>query len=293
MATQRTSIILAIALTAAAPAAAYDIQNARPLALAGASRANCPSNAALFLNPAGLALGRMYHVETLYGYVPTINGHLAGGSVVDSITAPVAMGLSFNYLTLDPEGRDQNEYDVRLSAAYYAARIIAFGLTLKYLYADRNGQGELTESIFRPNGDPLLNTVTLDVGATITLGRFLSLAVVGHNLTHTESSAAPLALGMAAGLNISQLVVVADVLLDFTTLGHLTVRYMGGMEYFLLNRIPLRVGYRYDEVLDTHSVSTGLGYLSQRFGVELSLRQDVAGEKLHSHLGLSLRYFAN
>lgn len=286
-------LTMAVVLLAASEALAFDLESARPMAFGGASRAQCPSNSALYLNPAGLALGRMYHVETLYAYIPTSNGHVAGASIVDSVTSPLAMGLSFNYVALDPDGRDRSEYDVRLSAAYLIGNVFALGLNLKYIYADLEGRGPLGASAFQNNGEEQLNTVSVDVGGIVTIRNTFNIAVVGYNLTNTGSSAAPLSLGTALSLSIRNFAVVADVLLDFTTREDLGVRVMAGVEYFAAQHYPIRLGYRYDDGRESHSIAAGVGYLSQQWGVELSLRQDVAAEDLETTIALSLRYFAN
>lgn len=286
-------LTVAVVLLAATEALAFDLESARPMALAGASRAQCPSNAALYLNPAGLALGRMYHVETLYSYIPTRNGHVAGASIVDSVTSPLAMGLSFNYVALDPDGQDRSEYDVRLSAAYLIGNVFSLGLNLKYIYADLEGRGPLGASAFQNNGQEQLNTVSVDVGGIVTIRNMFNIAVVGYNLTNTGSSAAPLSLGTALSLSIRTFAIVADVLLDFTTREDLGVRVMAGAEYFAAQHYPIRLGYRYDDGRGSHSISAGVGYLSQQWGIELSLRQDVAAEDLETAIALSLRYFAN
>jgi opacity protein-like surface antigen len=227
--------------------------------------------------------------------MPTAHSHIAGGSVVDSVTAPVAMGLSFNYVAWDPDGVDRNEYDVRLSAAYYIARILSIGLSLKYVYANQDGHGPLATNLFQANGDEQLNTVTVDVGTTLTIGQIFSAAVVGYNLTNTGSQHAPLSLGIGLALTIRAFVVATDVLLDFTSAEDLMVRAMGGAEYLVNDNWPIRLGYRWDQLLGTHAVTGGFGYVSQRFGVELSLRQDVSSpdDHLHTSLVLAIRYFAN
>jgi len=289
-------VLVGVALLCnAQEAAAYDLQNARALSLGGASRAYCPSNGALYLNPAGIAIARLYHVETMYGYIPTAHSHIAGASVIDSVTAPVAMGLSFNYVAWDPNGVDRNEYDVRLSAAYYISRLLAIGLSLKYVYADQDGHGPLATNLFVSNGEEQLNTVTVDVGTTLTIGQYFAIAVVGYNLTNTESTHAPLSLGAGLALTISSFVVAADMLVDFTSADDVMFRAMGGAEYLISDNWPIRLGYRWDQLMGTHSVTGGFGYISQRFGVELSIRQDVSSpdDHLHTQLVLSLRYFAN
>lgn len=288
-------VILVVAVTLqSSTASAYDIQNPRQLALGGGSRAFCPSNGSLYLNPAGMGIARTYNVEMLYGYVPTANSHIAGASVVDSVTAPIAMGLSFNYIAWDPRGINRNEYDVRLSAAYYIAQLLSVGLTLKYVYAHQKGRGPLTTNLFVPNGDEMLNTVTVDVGTTLTIGDVFSVAVVGYNLTNTESTHAPLSLGIGLALTLSSFVVVGDMLMDFTSAEDLMFEASGGAEYLVSGNWPIRLGYRWDQILGTHSVTGGFGYVSQRFGIELSIRQDVSSpdDHLHTHLALGIRYFA-
>jgi opacity protein-like surface antigen len=286
-------IVMLLAIVAASEASAFDIETTRPMALAGGSRAQCPSNAALYLNPAGLSLARVYHVETLYSYVPTSNGHVVGASVVDSVTSTLAMGLSFNYITWDPDHEDRSEYDVRLAAAYAIGSYFALGLTLKYLYAEMEGRGPLGPNVMERNGDDPLNTVTVDVGAIITIRNMLNIGVVGYNLTSTGSSSAPISLGTALSLQLRNFAIVADVLLDFTTREDLSIRVMGGAEYFLANHYPIRLGYRYDDGRGSHAISGGFGYVSQSWGIEISLRQDVSAEDLETVLGLTLRYFAN
>lgn len=289
------AFVVALVMLSTTAAWAYDLQNARPLALGGGSRAFCPSNSSLYLNPAGMGVARLYNVETTYGYIPTANAHIAGGSVVDSVTAPVAMGLSFNYVSWDHDGIDRSEYDVRLSAAYYIARLLSIGLSLKYVYANQEGHGPMSTNLFTPNGDEQLNTVTVDVGTTLTIGQMFSAAVVGYNLTNTGSQHAPISLGIGLALTISSFAVVTDVLLDFASADDLMVRAMGGAEYLVNNNWPIRLGYRWDQMLDTHAVTGGFGYVSQRFGIELSLRQDVSSpeDSLHTSLVLAIRYFAN
>jgi opacity protein-like surface antigen len=72
-------------------------------------------------------------------------------------------------------------------------------------------------------------------------------------------------------------------------------RAMGGAEYLIANNWPIRLGYRWDQMLGAHSISGGLGYVSERYGIEVSVRQDVATEDdhLNTHIALALRYFAN
>ena len=69
----------------------------------------------------------------------------------------------------------------------------------------------------------------------------------------------------------------ADVLTDFTTWQRTRCARARAASFFLADHIPLRAGYRYDEGMNTHAVSGGLGYIGQLWSIEYSLRRDIAG----------------
>jgi hypothetical protein len=52
---------------------------------------------------------------------------------------------------------------------------------------------------------------------------------------------------------------------------------MAGGEYLLINHIPLRVGYRYDQGANSHALSAGVGYMAKEFSVEGSVRRTLVG----------------
>ncbi len=69
-------------------------------------------------------------------------------------------------------------------------------------------------------------------------------------------------------------------------------RWSGGVE-LLASRVPLRLGYTYDDVRADHAVhliTAGIGYIDQMFAVEGALRQEVYGGS-QTTLLLNLRYF--
>ncbi|HEX2882191.1 MAG TPA: hypothetical protein VHO25_21875, partial [Polyangiaceae bacterium] len=82
-------------------------------------------------------------------------------------------------------------------------------------------------------------------------------------------------LGGAAGYGTLDFTIEADVVADFTTYADTALRAMGGAEYLVADSYPLRIGYRFDEGLDAHAVSGGVGYVSREFSFDLSLRQVV------------------
>lgn len=287
-------IIFIIIFIYCLPVFGYDnLIDSRPLGMGGATRAIAGSNTALYLNPAGMSLGNVYHVQTLYYMEPMTNSHLGGVSIVDSVTSGVGAGLHFSYFNLDPDGEDREDYDIRLGLSYAIGQWLCLGVTIKYLYTDRNGEGPLGTALMPSSGDPLLNTVTVDAGLIIKLGDRFFLGAVGYNLTNLDSLFAPLRAGFGAATTIiDNLTIAFDVLLDFTSRDETLIYYMGGMEYFLINHIPIRIGYQYDGLDLTHNISGGLGYIDQNFGIEASFFQEIDGPK-DTILTLTLKYFSN
>lgn len=268
--------------------------DSRPVGMGESGRASAGSNSSLYLNPAGLSLARIYHVEFLYLIEPQLNSHMGAISIVDSVTNPVAAGLHFSYYKIDPNGINREDYDVRLGLAYNLGSILLLGLTIKYLYTDTNGRGPLGKPLLDSSGDPLLNTVTLDAGLIVNIKNRIFLGVVGYNLTVTKSLYAPLQLGLGTTLVIIQnLLISGDMVIDFSSREDTKImNYMGGIELFLFNHFPLRGGYKYDGLKESHLVTAGTGYIHKQFSVELSFEQDVTHDK-NTIITIGIKYFAN
>jgi len=54
--------------------------------------------------------------------------------------------------------------------------------------------------------------------------------------------------------------------------------------------VPLRLGYAFDQGRKTHALTGGVGYLDQRFGIQLSVRQLLSRHK-DTTLFASIQYF--
>jgi len=110
-------------------------------------------------------------------------------------------------------------------------------------------------------------------------------------LIDLDSPYAPTQLGGGASVTLAEVVTVgADALVDLTTYESAALLVGGGVEYLSAGRIPLRLGYSFDSGRRVHSVTGGLGYLDQKVGIELSLRQAVHGDD-GTLLMASFRYF--
>ncbi len=275
----------------------YDLGNVespRALAMGGGLAATGASTVALYQNPANMGLTHVYHFEAEGAFSPEARRYDFGGAIVDSATGRFSGGIGLDFGMLDPDGIHRSWTDLRIALAYQLGDHIAFGLGGRYLGVDQ------APSV-GPFGDSLISSgtptkaigeyLTFDAGLTITPVEGFHIGVVGHNLTNPGVSLAPTTLVGGIGYDSHVFALEADVLADFTTWQADQVRVMAGAELFVADHVPLRLGYRYDEGMNTHAVSGGLGYIGQLWSIEYSLRRDVAGEHPATMMSLSLRYF--
>ncbi|MFH1922997.1 MAG: hypothetical protein ABIP48_24295, partial [Planctomycetota bacterium] len=126
-----------------------------------------------------------------------------------------------------------------------------------------------------------------DVSAMVRIADFLSLAVVGHNLTNTASPSAPLSLGAGVAIYpVNALLFAFDLVTDFQTKADPALEYHVGAEYQFLfgeggataQAFALRAGYFFDDPHDRQMVSAGLAYVNPSGAIEASFRQGVAGK---------------
>ncbi|MDP9150554.1 MAG: hypothetical protein M3O36_11525 [Myxococcota bacterium] len=281
------------------PELAYDlgeIPSARAVAMGGALNALGVSTTALYLNPANMALARVYHIESLSAFSPEAKRQTYGLAIVDSVlnAGRVAGGLGGSWSEMDPSGTHRSWTDVRAALALPLGSYLAVGATGRWLRVDQSvGAGPFGHS-FASDGTtdgPLFNALTFDVGATVSLGDALRIGVAGHNLTNPGTALAPTlgAAGLAYGSH--ELSIEADGLLDFTTYGSVRGRLMAGAEAFLADRYALRAGWRFDGGARVHTVSLGLGYIEPRWSVEIAVRHDLLSDHGSTFAVLSLRYF--
>jgi len=152
------------------------------------------------------------------------------------------------------------------------------------------------------------HAVSFDVGMTLRLFSELRLGLVGQNLwAHGTEMPTRLGIGLAYRLN-ERLLIAGDAMIDFTgnescvalsmlnglcsdTEKRTTYRLGAGAEYAIAGRAPLRLGYLYDDDLNAHYVSGGVGYVSPErgFALDLALRQQVsAGTETVALLGFRI-----
>ena len=104
------------------PEQAYDlgeIPSARAVGMGGALSALGVSTASLYLNPANMAMARVYHLEALAAASPEAQRQTYGLAIVDSVLngARLSGGVGGTWSELDPSGLHRQWTDVRAAAA--------------------------------------------------------------------------------------------------------------------------------------------------------------------------------
>lgn len=259
-----------------------ELETPRMTALGGANRASSSSLDALYSNPANMAAAKVYHVGVFGQIYPEARRQSYGGAVVDSLISSTGLsgGAGGIWSLQDPDGLDREWLDVRFGLAMPLGDIFFIGVTGKYISLQQNGTGPLGYSL-ASGGLPdsnILQTVTFDAGVTLRPIPEFSIGLTGNNLTNLDTGMIPIMGGLGVAFNTSDFGLTADVALESKTFGGTNFRAQGGGEVLIADHVPLRAGYRYDQGLRTHAVSGGVGYVDQKFGVDVSVRRSIAGE---------------
>ncbi|HEX9619071.1 MAG TPA: hypothetical protein VF989_02985 [Polyangiaceae bacterium] len=260
-----------------------EIETPRIAALAGAQRAYATSLGALFLNPANMAVARVYHVGALAQIWPEARRQSYGAAAVDSVvsSAGVAGGIGATYNIQDPDGVDRQYNDLRFALALPISDSFFAGVGGRYLWLSQDGFGPLGPSPASGGlrDERIVSGVTFDAGLTLKPGDLLAISLVGNNLNDPDNGFQPLSIAGAIGVGTRDFTVEADALADFTTWGETTSRWMLGAEVLVADHVPVRAGYRFDDGADSHALSFGLGYVETTFAAEIGLRRVVSGDE--------------
>lgn len=257
-----------------------------------------------FLNPANMGLTRAYHIGAVGQFIPEAGRQAYGGGIIDStrrLSGAVCLAGAFQ----DPDGIDRSQLDVRLALAYAITPSVHLGMAGRYVNVDQDGLGPLGVSrasggLVDPDDPPLgrsglLTTVTFDAGFTLRPIDELAIAAFGQNLTYPNHGLLPTLVGGGVGYGTDDFSIEVDGLADLSSYEKVSARLMAGGEYLIVDRVPLRLGYRFDAMsgsgfAPSHALSGGLGYVDPRFGVEMSVRRTVAGPQATT-IVVGLTYF--
>ncbi|MCK5799876.1 MAG: hypothetical protein KAI47_21950 [Deltaproteobacteria bacterium] len=273
-------------------ARARDLVGTRAIGMGGALRAAALGPSSVLLNPAGMSLARMYVTDALYQYRGSDSASQLSASVVDSTTSRhLGAGLFYNFGHASPkytlpgskgpigveETRNTHEIGGALSMAL--GQFLTFGVLGRYINVDVSLNDGAPEGLSVPD----ISAFTMDVGGIIRLGKSFNVAIVGYNLIpvdHRFSALYPQTLGLGVSYAMGTLLLAEfDTVLDFSSdpTKDATASFHGGVEALFAKRYVLRAGVAHDMRLVTTYVSGGVGIVTRRVGVEVALRQMVAG----------------
>lgn len=281
----------ASAQTAAVMPVADDYDTARGMAMGLGARASAASTSALSYNPANLALGHAYHIETAVGYSPQPGRFGFGGSVVDGFSSPVALGTQYRYIL--GNGRDgQSGMDGRVGLAYAFSDAFSIGVAGRYISFQREGRQE---------GDvrgPYAEGVNIDASIRVTPLPSFHIAVIGQNFIDYGTPLVPRLVGGSMSYTIDNMVTLAvDGFADLSTFhdaaGNLRPEMLiGGAGEVFTGEVPIRLGYIYDSGRGLHYITAGVGFVQPEYGIEFAWRQQFIGDD-DTNLLLSFRYFVH
>jgi hypothetical protein len=237
------------------PAGLPDLVGPRALAL-GASTGVAASNEGVWVNPGSVAARKRYSLETdvfvdRRGAATT--SRMYGGSVVDSISAPVAAGIS--YMRADEGPYAGNVWWGTLAGPI--AQGFYLGVSGKYLS-------------FR--GPTNVSAATVDAGIFWQVAPKFSLGAAGYNLVSIdEPGVAPMGYGAGFGLGDDRsFQLTGDWRVDLDRQPKPTNRWSLGAEVLLGELMPVRGGWMRDETLGGSWWSVGAGIVT-RAGVSLDI----------------------
>ncbi len=261
-------------LTEPSAAWAQPFEGARLLGIAGAERALSAGNDSIYLNPAGLGIGKLYSIEANYFDDFRGSDRRINGSIIDSQAGPVAGGLAYTYYKRRPLGSSDDStrievHRAELSSAMALSEGLSLGVTSRYMNVKYTQNDE-------KNDDLSYNAFTLDVGLQWRIWQGLAIGLVGYNLTNSDREELPIGWGAGLGWQYGAFSVETDVRYN-ARVGNPTFSFGAG--YVIAEFLPLRAGVSYDRRAKTVAVSAGLGLVLDRFHVDVGYRQLVNGDR--------------
>ena len=161
---------------------------------------------------------------------------------------------------------------------------------LRFLLPDLPVLGDLIHDL-RPEG------LELVAGLLLRATDWINIGLAGYNLVSKKSSQYP--RGVGGGITIRPvptLGISGDAVWDLDApMDRPSGRYGFGGEYFFSssnqqNGFPIRAGGIFDKGLDKTYVTGGVGFVSQKIGIDIGMRKEVDGGNDLMVLG-SLRVF--
>jgi hypothetical protein len=226
----------------------YSSLKAVPLGFGGAFRALADNNAAIVLNPAGIAQRKgLMAAAGDYAHHGMGGATLISASIADFKALEfLAVALEYDYTQFSP-GVGVQSHVVTAAAAAPVGDILFVGLGVKGYYAEVD-----SPAFTNPSG------ADLDLGLLVKPVPVLSLGISAVNLIRGYDNANfPMQLGFGAGLTLAPHARLAiDMTRDFATPGSSFNAYFG-VEAKAAEGTFLRGGFGLDQVRDNNFYSVG------------------------------------
>ena len=261
-------------LSVAASAHAQLVDSPRAAGMGGANRGDPVANSALIYNPAGMSRSYQYAAQAQYFRSGDLN--VVGANVVDSKTQPaLAVGVAYGYQFTDSgvKGNDGHDARVGFSRAIIPGNVNV-GVSLRYLYIERAEEGAED-----------LKGFTLDAGLLFSSDRF-HLGISGQSLINLDDTAVPRKFGGGVAYTGDVITADFDAVAVFDAKNEAKMSYAGGLEIFLQEVIPIRLGYEYVSATESSWAGGGIGFVNgdgnNAGQVSISFRQNIedAGQYL-------------
>lgn len=255
-----------------------DLETTRSAAMGGALRSMASGTTGIFLNPAGLALTRIYHLEGILQATPETERLMTGGVVVDSVlnSFGLAGGIAVLGGFFDPGGVDWATIDVRAGLGYAVTEKFFLGIAPRYANLSQ-GREDTPQAGAGPDANTLyFHAVTLDAGLIVKPADTLFISITGQNLVGTRRGVFPTTIGGGVGFGTDDFSLEVDGLADIGSYLGPRARVMAGGELLVADHFPVRLGYRFDQGANLHALSAGVGYVGTEFSVETSVRRSLS-----------------
>lgn len=262
-------LLLCLGMTQGVQAQEVSATTTRSAGVGEALTAGASGSAALWHNPAGILSAVMYAAETSYAYdSPTATSGVTA-SLLDTKSNPsFGLGLSFTYEISNGKDIPQREgYHFRGSFAFpLVDGFLKVGSTIRYSAVDIDE----TE---------VLAAMILDVGVLLQPLESFSIGVTGLNLInggYDEEIPPSIAAGFAFSSFDLGVLLSADVVFDLMAEDNGRTWRAGG-EYLVMQTVPVRLGYNYNEQIDDSSMTFGLGFrdAERSVGLDAAYKQSI------------------
>lgn len=253
----------------------------RAQSLGGAIRAEASSNDVIYFNPAGMLKYRRISTDVDYLHESSTKSSRIGASLVDSKTGQWAMGLSYNSL-IRPQQKSSHMAYFSM-AMPLVSDVFVFGASLSYIHDIKIGP------------DPYVNFFNVDLGLLANLPYGLAFSFSADHILKPKGNEKALGLSIGAAFDLGQIVSEAPLSLSFDWLmddvksdEDLEHVISAGLQYLMVDVIPLRFGFKSSFIDNTKIFSLGTGIESPFISIDGLYSQDIAVGK-NRYFGAAVR----